>query len=200
VTNTWVTPTSPSAGLAEVLGTNGRRAVAFYNWEELRDVTRPGSLAASFYPCDPSQLAGDKEVATVAATWLASHEFEFAFVYLGYTDTAGHAYGWMSNEYLRAIAHADGCIDRVMSAIPEGTLVAVTSDHGGHDHAHGTECAEDMTIPLILSGTGVPAGRTIASPVLIIDIAPTITSYLGTESPTDWAGVPVWESLAITHD
>lgn len=64
----------------------------------------------------------------------------------------------------------------------------VTSDHGGHEFTHGTPCDEDMTTPLIISGPGIAPGSKIASPVSIMDIAPTILSFLGVPAPAEWSG------------
>jgi len=190
-TNTWVSPTPSIPGIVEVMWESGRRSVFFYNWDELRDLSRPGKLVASFYPCHGDNLACDRTVAETASLWLAQNEVNFAFVYLGYVDIAGHTWGWMSDEYLAAIAHADACIGTVLGALPETTLTAVASDHGGHGHIHGTDCDEDLTIPLILAGPGVPPGSTIRGPVSIIDLAPTILSHLGIDRPPEWSGAPI---------
>ena len=191
-TNTWAPTAGNGIGLMEVLHQSGRRAVSFYNWEEVRDVSRPGSLAAAFYPCGWEHEAGDRTVALVAADWLRANEVDFAFVYLGYTDAAGHAYGWMSDAYLRAISSADACIGEVLEALPAEVHVAITSDHGGHRHTHGTDCDEDMTVPLILAGPGVPAGRMLTGPVSIVDVAPTVAHLLRVEPPATWTGTTIW--------
>lgn len=190
-TNTWQPTARNMPGLMEVLHGNGRRAASFYNWEELRDVSRPGSLEAGFYPCGPNDEAGDGTVAALAARWLHLHEVEFAFVYLGYVDVVGHAFGWMSDEYLRAISGADEYIGEVLDVLAPDTLVVVTSDHGGHGHAHGTDRDEDMTIPLVISGPGASSGDELTGEVTILDIAPTVTSFLGLDSPDEWAGRPI---------
>ena len=48
-TNTWVSPERPVAGLIDAVHQAGGRTASFYNWEQLRDLSRPGSLAASFF-------------------------------------------------------------------------------------------------------------------------------------------------------
>jgi hypothetical protein len=132
----------------------------FYNWEELRDLGRPGALNASFMVKDSTgDGTADTAVAQLAARWLAHNPFNFTFVYLGGTDIAGHAWGWMSEPYLQAIAHADRCIGTVVDALPPDCTILVTSDHGGHEQMHGTDCPEDMTTPLLLAGPGSSGGR-----------------------------------------
>ena len=100
-----------------------------------------------------------------AVEWLQRDKTDFAFVYLGYTDVAGHNHGWMSAPYVEAVANADRAIGLVMEAIENGkTAIIVTSDHGGHERTHGTEMTEDMTIPWCKKGDHVMFGK-YAGPV-----------------------------------
>lgn len=39
-----------------------------------------------------------------ALSFIREEKPDFAFVYLGLTDSAGHQYGWMGEEYLQACA------------------------------------------------------------------------------------------------
>ena len=189
-TNTWTPQARPVPGLIEVLRASGGQAASFYNWEQLRDISRPGSLQASFFlsNCHDAGGSGDRELAALATSWLSKNEVDFAFVYLGYADIAGHGYGWMSEPYLEGIANADRCIGQVIGVLPADSTIIVTSDHGGHDHTHGTDCDEDMTIPLIISGAGIPAGQPIGRQVAITDIAPTAAGLLGLAAPPEWTG------------
>jgi len=127
-------------------------------------------------------------VSALALSWLQSHEWEFSFVYLQHTDTTGHRYGWMSDPYLAAIGNADRCIQQICHVLPEDTVVIITSDHGGHDNTHHSDQKEDMTIPLMMYGPGIPKGREISGQVNILDIAPTIVRFLGLEQPEGWMG------------
>ena len=192
-TNAWAPPARPVPGIFEVLHDAGHTAACFYNWEQLRDLGRPGTLDASFYVRLKHEVnsPSDQQVATLAAGWLRDHQTDFCFVYLGYTDIAGHGVGWMTVPYLEAIAGADRCIGHVLKALPDDALVIVTADHGGHEQAHGTDSDEDMTIPFIISGPGIPADHTIDRPVNITDIAPTIIRQFGLESPREWIGTPI---------
>lgn len=133
----------------------------------------------------------DTAVARLAEAWLAENEFHFAFIYLGGTDIVGHAFGWMSNGYLQAIAHADACIRRVLDVLPQGCTIMITADHGGHDQTHGTEMVEDMTTPLIMVGPSEPGEYTITDAVVITDIAPTIARHFEVKPPPDWIGRPI---------
>lgn len=187
-TNMWTPPARPVLGLIDVVHQAGGKTAAFYNWEQLRDVSQPGSLDASFFVKDTRSPNGDTLIAHLASTWLAHHQPTFTFVYLGHTDQAGHDHGWMSQPYLDAIANADRCIEMLTNALaPDATLI-VTSDHGGHAQMHGTDCAEDMTIPFIIHGPSIPASYHIQSALHITDVAPTIAHLLELTAPAEWTG------------
>lgn len=85
---------------------------SFYKWEELRYLSRPDLLKASFFSKDVPEDNGqtDRDIASLASSWLRAHEWSFAFVSLDNTDKMDHACGWMSASWLDAIAHADRCI------------------------------------------------------------------------------------------
>ena len=188
--NDWQNMTNPIPSLFDVVHQQGLTAAAFYNWEPLRDLSRPGSLAASYFLEDVQDDGGkiDRELSALASTWLQSHEWAFSFVYLQNTDKIGHLYGWMSPPYLAAISNADRCIQQICRALPEDTVVIITSDHGGHEKTHHSDMQEDMTIPLMMYGPGIPVHRELSGHVNIIDIAPTVAGLLGFEPPTGWMG------------
>jgi predicted AlkP superfamily pyrophosphatase or phosphodiesterase len=189
-TNTWVPQVRPVPGLIETIHQSGGVTASFFNWEQLRDISRPGSLDASFFlkNCENPGGVGDIELAMTVSSWMKENPFHFAFVYLGYTDIAGHDFGWMSEPYLKAIANADRCIATILDNLSESTYVVILSDHGGHAYTHGTDCAEDMTIPVLFKGEGFPTGNEINQPVQITDIAPTIASLFKIQRPTEWIG------------
>lgn len=200
ITNVWTPQAQPLPGLFDVLHQAGLITAFFHNWEALRDLSQPGALNASFMIKDTTgDVTPDREVAALAAGWLGANPFNFAFVYLGATDIVGHAYGWMSDRYLASISHADQCIATVLDALPEGCTVLVTSDHGGHEQTHGTDCAEDMTIPLIMNGPTISRASTLTGPVSIADIAPTITRLLDVRAPDEWIGTPLVEHAPATQ-
>lgn len=188
--NTWKPFPPKGPGLFDVIRQAVLPAACFFNWEPLRDLWQPGSLAASLFLKDAPGDDGrcDRELSSLALAWLHDHEWAFSFVYLHNTDKTGHASGWMSDAYLDAIANADRCIEGICSILPEDALVIVTGDHGGHDHTHHTDLAEDMTLPLILQGPGIPKDLEIPGNVSIMDLAPTLVRFLGLERPETWQG------------
>jgi len=188
-TNTYAPQVRPINGLCEVVKRNGMQCAFFYGWEELRDLARPGSLDFSYY-CSGRHIgrpAMNDKVTNMAIAQLNSNYTDFAFLYLGYTDWAGHQYGWMSSGYMEAMHNSWKNIQRVLASLPEDYAVIITADHGGHGRVHGTEMVEDMTIPLILLGNGIDTAQTLEE-VSIKDVAPTIVKLLGIQPDEDWEG------------
>ena len=188
-TNTYAPQVRPVNGLCEVLSSHKKKCAFFYSWEELRDLTRPNTLSFSYY-CKSGDFGYDRAstaVANAAIAHLTAYYTDFAFLYLGYPDEAGHSHGWMSREYMAALEASWDHIQRVIDALPEGYTVIITADHGGHDRMHGTDLPEDMTIPVIVMGAGFAAGKELEH-VTIQDLAPTIAALVGVEPDADWEG------------
>jgi predicted AlkP superfamily pyrophosphatase or phosphodiesterase len=193
-TNAWHPFARPVPSLLDVLHAAGHRTFMWSNWEQLRDMGAPGSLTeASFvaYHGSPGDES-DRRNFRDAARRLARGDFGFAFLYYGLVDVVGHSHGWMSRAYLRQVARADRAIAGVLGRLPKGCLVLATSDHGGHDHTHGTEADEDMNVPLLAAGPGLPRGRPFRRPTSLLDLAPTLAAWLGVARPREWAGKPLF--------
>lgn len=201
VTNTWTPQVRPVPGLFDIAHAAGVRTGAYYNWEELRDLWRPGALDAGFFWRDCRSLAGDRRVAEEAARSILGDGVALAFVYFGYPDECAHRHGWMSPAYLEAVSNADACLGQVVAVLGEGSTVIVTADHGGHERSHGTDLPEDMTIPLVIAppgGTALAEAGEITEPVSILDVAPTIAGLLGTPVPEEWEGRGLGGRLQVT--
>lgn len=188
-TNTYTPQARPIRGLCEVLKDAGKRCAFFYDWEQLRDLTRPGSLVHTyFYKGSILGWNTTNDLLTQEAiSFLRECEPDFAFLYLGYPDDAGHRHGWMSPEYLEAITKSWENIDLIMNHLPEDYTVIITADHGGHARTHGENIPEDMTIPIIAIGKDFPAATTL-NDASILDLAPTIAALLGVQPDQDWDG------------
>lgn len=187
-TNTFSPQVRPINGIAEQI--RPHTSAMFFNWEELTDLTRPGgdmickefSSGHIFTYETANEMVTDSTIRCVQ-----QHAPDFIFTYLGWTDEAGHGFGWMGEEYLRSIDGSFACIERIVKALPEEYVTIVVADHGGHDRMHGTELPEDMLIPVILYGKDVTPGE-IEGPVSILDIAPTVASLLGCPPAREWEG------------
>ena len=189
-TNTYMPQVRPIPGLCEVLRAAGKKNAFFYNWEELRDLARPDSLMHSCFYSGHQEgwyEVANKKVTDAAMAYIAEEKPDFVFLYLGWSDEAGHKYGWMTEEYMRAIKESWKAIERVTNAFSEEYTVIVTADHGGHDRTHGTDMPEDMLIPVMIQGEGFGKNQTLQN-VNIKDLAPTIAKLLGTEPHAEWEG------------
>ena len=188
-TNVFSPQVRPVPGLFEQLARRGLRCAMYYNWAELRDLARPGSLARSEYVSDIvyGSEAATRETFARALEALRGGGMDFAFVYLGWPDGAGHAFGWGSPEYGRAVRESWDMAGALVEALRGEYTILLTADHGGHDRTHGLDIPEDMTIPLFCLGPDLPAGREAAG-LSILDVAPTIARLLGAEIPREWEG------------
>jgi len=193
-TNIFTPLARPVPSLFDVAKDSGLLVGAFYNWGELRDLCNPSSLKISYMVNDSHDVDGDWNVALGVESYIEKRPLDLIFVYLGCTDSAGHDFGWMTDPYIHAISDADKCIGRVLSALDKTGREVITfigTDHGGHDRHHGTEMAEDMTIPWMICGPGIPVGE-IEKDVRIFDTAPTIAKLLGLPLPAEWDGRPIF--------
>lgn len=112
-------------------------------------------------------------------------------------DLTGDQLAWVRDLYDGGIHHTDRLLGEFMGELAargmlENTIVAVIADHGeslGEDglFGHNLLRREQMFVPWILAGPGVPVGRVVDGPVHLEDLVPTLMDY---------AGVPVQEETA----
>jgi predicted AlkP superfamily pyrophosphatase or phosphodiesterase len=187
-TNVFTPQVRPVVGLAETLKMAGKKSAVFYTWEELKDITRPSSLAYSLFFKDSDEVDKVNQKITTEGLRLIKEEFpDFVFLYYHAPDILGHKKGWMSKEYLDAVKGVWEHIEKVVNALPKEYSVIITADHGGHDRTHGTTMQEDLTIPLFMVGEKFARGKVIEN-ASIIDIAPTIVKILGVNPNEEWEG------------
>lgn len=188
-TNIYTPQVRPIDGLCEVLYKNEKTSAMFFNWGQLRDLTKPWTVTHScFY--HGSKIGWEKTntmVTDAAIKYLGENYTDFAFLYMGHLDIAGHDYGWMTEGYIEALKSSWKNIGRIMNSLPDDYTVIITSDHGGHERSHGTDLPEDMTIPVIIKGEDFPAGKELKN-VNIKDIPPTIAKLLGVAPDAEWEG------------
>src|SRR5690349_1431776 len=126
--NTFTPFARPLPGLMEVAKAGGKRCGFFYNWEQLRDINKPGSLFRSVFVDNVETMSGDDELCDIAVKSLKDDPLDFAFVYFGTTDTAGHNHGWLSEGYLAQCARVDKLVARVAAAVPADSHILVQAD------------------------------------------------------------------------
>ncbi len=184
------TPNRPSGppSILKVARTSGRSTSAFQSWLPLDALWERDALSFRLSLDEGYDQTIDAAVVDAAIDRFGTAPAgEVMFLYLSYPDPAGHDHGWDSEEYLTSVAQVDRDLGRLVAALPADWSVVVTTDHGGHDHKHGTDCVEDMETfvvakgPRIAAGSGWPAAS-------ILDIAPTVADLAGIDADPGWVG------------
>ncbi len=192
-TNTHTPMARPLPGLIEVLHAAGKKCAFIHNWEPLRNLNQPEKLALSFFRDNGQSFDGDQKNTEEAVRFLPEIGADFAFVYLGSVDIAGHVFGWMADGYLEAAERADTALGVLLNGLPGNTTFIIHADHGGHDRNHGEDIPEDMTIPWMAVGPNIRQNYTIQAPVSLLSDAPTIARMLGVTPDPQWEGEVVAE-------
>lgn len=191
--NTCTPQAIPIRGLCEVIKDNKKKSAFFYDWEAARDLSLTGSLEFSYFynGMNNNMYEADDIISEAAAEFLKKNkDVDFTFLVLGSPDSAGHTYGYMSDEYIQAIEDRWKNISDVMNCLTEEYVVIIVADHGGHGCHHGIDwpgIPEDITIPIIIYGKDIEKGKVLKD-ANIKDIAPTITKLLGIEADNEWEG------------
>jgi N-acetylglucosamine-6-sulfatase len=103
----------------------------------------------------------------------------------------------LEDEYrrrLRSLQAIDDMVERIVGALEaadalDNTYVIYSSDNGFHLGEHRLPAGkdfpyeEDIRVPAVVRGPGVPAGETIEAVVLNSDFAPTFAAIAGVEHP-----------------
>lgn len=121
-----------------------------------------------------------------------------------------------TNFYAREIAFQDEQIGHLLEAVGAygdgGPLVAVTADHGeglidGYRRhgwsKHRMTYREQLWVPLLLGGPGVPKGKVVDAQVRTADLAPTLLDYAGiAATPSEFDGISLrpWLEGARTDE
>jgi hypothetical protein len=71
---------------------------------------------------------GERVAATVSS--VEAGERTLVYVYVGDLDVTGHHHGWRSEAWRQELAHIDRFVAQLAGALPDGTLLLVTADHG----------------------------------------------------------------------
>lgn len=188
ITNNYMPMVRPLNGLFEQIKNAGGKSTMYYGWENLRDISRPGSLIAADYLNAYTAEHSDGVLTDRALRDIPTFKPDFVFLYMVETDEkGGHDNGWMTETYLSYIFCAIDNVKRVIEAVGDEYTVIVTADHGGHDRIHGTALPEDTTIPMFFHGKKFAAGKVLEN-VSILDLAPTIAQIMGVNPDPAWEG------------
>lgn len=194
IDNIWTPSPQLPLGLVEYLKIHNLKMGFIYNWEQLRDLNRPGNLHYSFFINTGYEEDGDDIMAQMAITLWPTQTLDCLFLYFSTIDLAGHLYGWMSPNYIRQIVKADVLVGKVLASISDEDTVLIQADHGGHGHNHGDNVKEDMIIPWMIAGPNIKRNYTITSPVSLLDTAPTIARAFNLPPNPAWQGRAVTEA------
>jgi hypothetical protein len=93
-----------------------------------------------------------------AAAALAGETPVFALVYYGDLDATGHVLGCGSDAWLYQLAHVDKLAEQLASALPHGTVLHVTSDHGMVDVPDADRIDADA-VPDLRKGVALLGGE-----------------------------------------
>lgn len=178
----------------------GMRTVMVVGKQKLRQVTEPASTDF-FQFVDATDKIVDQYRIEQLAIQQISLGFSLMFVHFPGGDLAGHEYGWMSRRQMEAYANDDESLGYILESLKShgmyaGTLIIISSDHGGHDTTHGSFVPEDMTIPWVVGGPGVLPIQ-LTTQVHTMDTAATAAFALGLPIPPEWDGRPVMEAFGV---
>jgi choline-sulfatase len=145
----------------------------------------------------PANERPGRAVVDEAIDWLGSHRQQRFFVWVhlfephapyGNPRIRDDARRPALVRYDEEIAEADRQAGRLIEALGDArqnTLIVAAADHGEAFGEHGEISHSVFTydttlrVPLLLTGPGIPAGRTVTETVSLIDVAPTIAARTG---------------------
>jgi len=135
----------------------------------------------------------DEQVADAAAKCIKEKAPDLSWVYLEYTDDMGHKYG-DSPQYYDAIEKMDAQVGRIWQAIQyrqknfkEDWLIFVTTDHGRDEKTgknHGGQSARQRSTWMVTNFKPLNNYARYYYPA-IVDITPSIISFLNVKVPVD---------------
>ncbi len=118
---------------------------------------------------DTDVIIEDNEVLTAKFIGdLIDQTRSFRFLHLSAPDVAGHARGFMSPAYLRAVTATDRLVGKVRRAINSSptlaghTAIILTADHGGRGASHRDPTRPvNYTVPFMIWGPQVERGANL---------------------------------------
>jgi predicted AlkP superfamily pyrophosphatase or phosphodiesterase len=182
----------------------------FSDLEQLKEMLKKEEESAKLPPKKPTTLTPGEMMTTADmltrafnASW-PQQKWALTFIHFREPDEFGHKKGWMGPEYLEGLKSVDKALAGIVETIEknggfEKTALIITADHGGSGRGHyrwlEPNKPENVTIPWICVGPGVPAGLQIDRVIHTYDTAPTALAFLGLGAPEGIDGKAVEEVL-----
>ena len=186
-----------SATLPSILAKYDMKSAAFFSKKKMAYLFPPAKTAYQFGPGVSGLEEEDTTAVQIAREFnlmWSSDTYAFSFIHIREPDRSGHAYGWMSDDYMnRAIPAADDAVGAILKTIKKSrrghqTLMIITADHGGKDNSHWYSRDEDLPIPWIASHPQLSSHNYSEEWVSTLDTTPTILYLLGLPIPDELGG------------
>lgn len=183
---------------------HGLSTAMLYAKQKLAYLAKPGTIDYEFGPGAQSiqfkDTSADQLAQIFSIVWPVQRH-NFTFIHLREPDLAGHAHGWMSEQYLAAVRIADTAVAKIVQVIEAHknagrTAIIVTADHGGEHNKHwGDNNPLHTTIPWLYFEPGRHAYKELARNISVVDTTPTIAALLGFTMPNEIDGVSIAEVI-----
>jgi predicted AlkP superfamily pyrophosphatase or phosphodiesterase len=170
----------------------GVKTAYYYNWKELINPINKKYLdEVSFEEEDQYQANYAKAYDFIVKNQKAP---TLVFLYSVHTDHAGHGYGWMTPQYIKAIEDADIAIGKLLDQLKtaglyKGTHLLLITDHGGINKNHGGVSMNEMQVPWAITGPQIKKRGLITEFNSNKNTALVLAKIFGVkETPDSWTG------------
>ena len=170
----------------------GVKTAYYYNWKELINPINKKYLdEVSFEEDDQYQANYAK-----AYDFIVKNQKQptLVFLYSVHTDHAGHGYGWMTPQYIKAIEDADVAIGKLLDQLKtaglyKSTHLLLITDHGGINKNHGGVSINEMQVPWAITGPQIKKRGLITEFNSNKNTALVLARIFGVkETPGSWTG------------
>lgn len=162
----------------------------YYNWASLINAFNPAYMDEVNYLADDAFTANFER----AFEFMQEHRSQptLTFLYDVHVDHAGHSYGWMSPEYLKALEEADEQVGILLqkmklAGLYNQTYIFFVTDHGGINKNHGGYTTQEMDIPWSLRGPEIKPAA-LREQNFTVNTASMVAHLFGVEQPSIWSG------------
>lgn len=146
-----LTPNLDKLTLFDYANSSGYKYYAFVNKEKLLFLLN-GKTGSNVKFSD---VKSDQSIKQVDELVNPSTDNMFVFVHLNDMDSAGHSYGWGSNEYKASLKSLDANLEILIRDLDTefsyyNRYYIITADHSGDGKYNGDNCPKCLQIPIIL--------------------------------------------------